>query len=86
MEAFTKGLLSTKDRNTAWLALDGRRYVHRGTYTVTRAVANDLLFMQYKGHEQEAARLGEDRFAAIQSRREPLIQNVNGRVAGITRQ
>ena len=69
--------------NTPWLALDGQRFLHGKTYTVTRAQAADLMSMQYYTHRNEAVRLGEDRMAFYTKERAPLITNVGGRVTGV---
>lgn len=67
--------------DTAYLATDGRRYENGKTYTVKRAVANDLMARQFCGHKNESARLGEDRFAFYQKERAPMIARVgNGTV------
>lgn len=66
-----------------WLSINGKRYEHRRTYTVRRSVANDLMFMQYKGKDNESTRLGEDRFSAVQSRRAPTVSHVGGQVTRV---
>lgn len=71
--------------NTPWLAIDGKRFYHAHTYTVPRAVANDLLYMQWKTHVNEAIRLGEDRMSFYMKERAPIVNNVGRKVVSITR-
>lgn len=63
-----------------YIAINGKRYLHGRKYTVRRAVANDLLWIQDRGHENERARLGQDRFAFYQRKRAPEIKHVGGKV------
>lgn len=66
-----------------YIMLDGKKFLHGHTYTVTRAQANDLFYIQWKGHEQEAARLGVDRFAFYQQAKAPEVKNVGQKVVSI---
>ena len=68
------------------LRIDGRLYQHGREYTVPEAKARDMLYMQYKGWEQESARKGDDKYAFYaqmqQQQAAPLVVNRAGALIG----
>lgn len=69
-----------------WLRINGISYENRKTYTVRRARANDLMFMQMRGWMNETARKGDDRFSYYQQARAPLIKQIGGKVVTLSGQ
>lgn len=61
------------------IRIDGALYRNRGTYTVTRAKAQDMLRMQFEGWRHEAIRKGDDAYAFYaqmhQSQKSPVVIN-----------